>query len=119
MFTAGFQGYSAQLNLSINGETVGSDFMCGLGGFGKRCEAAGKETTIYWVSTVYRAVNLRDPAEIGFESPFYTRINWPGWGDGIPVSLFGGTSSSEVEFELTHTHCNWVSGFQIGPGGVN
>lgn len=75
MFTAGFQSYSAQLSLSINVETVGSDWagsLCGLGGFGKCCEAAGKETTIYWVSTVYRAVNLSDPAEIGFESPFYT-----------------------------------------------
>lgn len=35
----------------------------------------GKVTIIYWVPTVYRAVNLHDLAEIGVESPFYTRVN--------------------------------------------
>lgn len=55
------------LSLSISGGTAGSDFMCALGGFGECGEAAGESTTIYWVPTVYGAVNSHDPPEIGVE----------------------------------------------------
>lgn len=53
--------------MSINGGTAGSDFMCAPGGFGECGEAAGESATIYWVPTVYRAVNSHDPPEIGVE----------------------------------------------------
>lgn len=76
----------------VNGRTVGSDFMCGLGGFGECREAAGKGTTIYCVPTVYRVLNLHDPAEIrvrGREPPLHSS-NLTGLEAGGPcVSIWG------------------------------
>lgn len=48
----------------VNGGPVGSDLMCGLGGFGECGAAAGKGSTTYCVPTVYRALNLHEPTEI-------------------------------------------------------
>lgn len=90
IFTPSFQGYLAESSLSINSGTVDSDFMCGLGGFFVCSEAAVQGTSIYWVPTVHRAINLHDPPEIKVESLIYTPVKLAGLRGRHPsISIWG------------------------------